>query len=135
MMHVYLSGNDFSLCTEIKEVNNMLLPALSFGSPAFLGIVLLFAIAVLATFILLKKQAADRLSQTINATITEIHIDATNMSSGWVIIAQWADPKFRQIYTFRSPLLNYRPRQHPGERVLINVNPNNPKNYHMLLDD
>jgi hypothetical protein len=113
----------------------MLLPALSLGSPAFLGIVALFAIAAIVIFILFKKQATSKLSQTIQATITEIHTDATSMSSGWVIIAQWADQKYRQRYTFRSPLLNYRPRQHPGESVLININPNNPKNYHMLLDD
>jgi len=100
-----------------------------------LGIGTLCAIMAIVVFILLKKQATGKLSQTIQATITEIHIDATNMSSGWVITAQWADQKYRQTYTFRSPLLNYRPRQHPGESVLIHVNPNNPKNYHMLLDD
>ncbi len=113
----------------------MLLPALSLGSPAFFGIVALFAITVIVAFVFFRKQATDRLSQTIQATITEIHIDATNMSSGWVIIAQWADQKYRQRYTFRSPLLNYRPRQHPGESVQINIDPDNPKSYHMLLDD
>jgi hypothetical protein len=113
----------------------MLLPALSLGSPAFFGIVVLLAVMIIFAFVLLRRQTAGKLSQTVQATITEIHIDATSMSSGWVIIAQWADQRYKQTYTFRSPLLNYRPRQHPGESVLINVNPNNPKNYHMVLDD
>lgn len=65
--------------------------------------------------------------------MTEIHVEAGTLGSGWVITAAWQDDVTGQSRTFRSRRLAFRPTQQVGESVTVIFDPNNPARYRMEL--
>ena len=74
-----------------------------------------------------------RLSTSIVATVIKIEVEATSLSSGWVVTAQWLDKQTGKIITFRSHRLQFPPRLPIGGPVTVDVDPGNPTHYHMEL--
>jgi hypothetical protein len=74
-----------------------------------------------------------RLSMRIVATVIKIEVEATSLSSGWVVTAQWPDMQTGQTITFRSHRLQYPPRLPIGGPVTVDVDSKNPTHYHMEL--
>ncbi len=95
-----------------------------------LGLVLVCLIG-LALFI--RRRQARRHSSRITATITQVQVEAGSLSSWWVVTAQWVDPQTGQTLIFHSSRLRFPPKKHPGEEVTVEVDPNDPRRYHMEL--
>ena len=74
-----------------------------------------------------------KLSRSIIATVTKIEVEATSLSSGWVVTAQWSDIQTGQTITFRSHRLQFPPHLPIGGSVNVNIDPQNPTHYHMDL--
>jgi len=74
-----------------------------------------------------------KLSDNIVATVTKIEVEATSLSSGWVVTAQWSDQQTGQIFMFRSHRLQFPPRLPIGGSVKVDIDPRNPTHYHMDL--
>jgi hypothetical protein len=73
------------------------------------------------------------MSRRIVATITRIEVEATSLSSGWVVTAQSSDVQPGQTITFRSHRLQFPPRHQIGEPVTVDVDPRNLAHYRMEL--
>jgi len=91
-------------------------------------------VIIVGLFILFRSRERPHFDRAVDATISQIKVEASIMSSWWVIIAQWTDPRSGQTFTFRSPRLKHPPKQHVGERVTVEFDTNRPKRYHMDLD-
>jgi hypothetical protein len=102
-------------------------------SELLLGILVLFAIIVGLLVLRSKRQHIRNRERSIQAVVTEIHVEAGNLGSGWVITAVWRDDVTGQSRTFRSRRLTFRPRQQVGESVTVIFDPNNPVHYRMEL--
>ena len=74
-----------------------------------------------------------KLSRSIVATVTKIEVEATSLSSGWVVTAQWLDQQTGQTIFFRSRRLQFPPHLPIGGPVNVNIDPRNPTHYHMDL--
>ena len=74
-----------------------------------------------------------KLSRSIVATVTKIEVEATSLSSGWVVTAQWSDQQTGQTIFFRSHRLQFPPRLPIGGTVNVDIDPGNPTHYHMDL--
>ena len=74
-----------------------------------------------------------KLSRSIIATVTKIEVEATSLSSGWVVTAQWSDQQSGQTRLFRSHRLQFPPREPIGGPVKVDIDPRNPTHYHMDL--
>ena len=74
-----------------------------------------------------------KLSRSIIATVTKIEVEATSLSSGWVVTAQWSDIQTGQTIMFRSHRLQFPPHLQIGGSVNVNIDPENPTHYHMDL--
>jgi hypothetical protein len=74
-----------------------------------------------------------RLSMRIVATVIKIEVEATSLSSGWVVTAQWLDKQTGKTITFRSHRLQFPPRLLIGAPVTVFIDPGNPTHYHMEL--
>jgi hypothetical protein len=72
-------------------------------------------------------------SSSIVATVTKVEVEATSLSSGWVVTAQWSDQQSGQTLSFRSHRLQFPPRLAIGGTVQVNIDPRNPTHYHMDL--
>jgi hypothetical protein len=70
---------------------------------------------------------------SIVATVTKIEVEATSLSSGWVVTAQWLDKQTGKTISFRSHRLQFPPRLPIGGPVTVGVDPKNPTHYHMDL--
>src|SRR5260370_11591882 len=79
---------------------------------AFVLILIIFIIGLATLF---RRRKTSRLSKHVVATITQIHVEAGDLSSWWVVTAQWLDTQTGQIITFRSSHLKFRPNKHIGE--------------------
>ena len=79
------------------------------------------------------RRSRRRLSTSIVATVIKIEVEATSLSSGWVVTAQWLDKQTGKIITFRSHRLQFPPRLPIGGPVTVDVDPRNPTHYHMEL--
>lgn len=95
-----------------------------------LVLTLLFMIGLV---IFLRRRKSRRLSRRVVATITKIEVEATSLSSGWVVTAQWSDMQTGQTITFRSHRLQFPPRHPIGGPVTVDVDPRNPTHYRMEL--
>jgi Protein of unknown function (DUF3592) len=74
-----------------------------------------------------------KFSSSIMATVTKIEVEATSISSGWIVTAQWSDQQSGQTLLFRSHRLQFPPRISIGGAVKVDVDPRNPTHYHMDL--
>ena len=74
-----------------------------------------------------------KLSRSIVATVTKIEVEATSLSSGWVVTAQWSDIQTGQTITFRSHRLQFPPHLLIGGSVNVNIDPKNPTHNHIDL--
>ena len=74
-----------------------------------------------------------KLSRSILATVTKIEVEATSLSSGWVVTAQWSDQQTSQTMLFRSHRLQFPPHLLVGGDVHVDIDPRNPSHYHMEL--
>ena len=72
-------------------------------------------------------------SSSIVATVIKIEVEATSLSSGWVVTAQWSDQQHGQTLSFRSHLLQFPPHVSIGGPVKVDIDPRNPTRYHMDL--
>ena len=97
------------------------------------ALVLTFIIFIIGLTTLFRRRKTSRLSKHIVATITQIQVEAGDLSSWWVVTAQWLDPQTGQAITFRSTHLKFRPHKQIGEGVTVDFDPRNPTHYHMEL--
>ena len=102
-------------------------------SELLLGILVLFGVIVGLLVIRSKRQHIRKRERSIQAVVTEIHVEASNWGSGWVIITAWQDGVTGQSRMFRSRRLTFRPRQQVGESVTVIFDPKNPLRYRMEL--
>lgn len=96
---------------------------------------LLLLLFIVGEMIRSGRRASRKRTQTIKAIITDTHFEAGNMAGNWVITAQWLSPSLPKPYVFVSPPLSLRPTYRIGDPILIDFNPNNPRDYRMQLDD
>lgn len=90
-------------------------------------------ICIISLSITFKRRTRRRMSRRIVATITRIEVEATSLSSGWVVTAQSSDVQPGQTITFRSHRLQFPPRHQIGGPVTVDVDPRNPAHYRMEL--
>jgi len=102
-------------------------------SELLLGILVLFGVIVGLLVIRSKRQHIKKRERSIQAVVTEIHVEADSWGSGWVITTVWRDDVTGQHHTFRCRRLTFRPRQQVGESVTVIFDPNNPVRYRMEL--
>jgi len=89
---------------------------------------------VIVGFVLfLRSQATRRLNSSVDATITEIRVDASLLSSWWTVTAVGPDPQTGLTLIFRSLHIRYPPKHHVGEHIIVNYEATNPKHYRMEL--
>jgi Protein of unknown function (DUF3592) len=93
----------------------------------------LILVCIIGFTIVLRRSKSRKLSRRIVATITRIEVEATSVSSGWVVTAQSSDIQPGQTITFRSHRLQFPPRHQIGGPVTVDVDPRNPKHYRMEL--
>jgi len=91
----------------------------------------LILICILGLIIYSRRQP--KLSSSVVATVTKVEVEATSLSSGWVVTAQWLDQRSGQNMIFRSHRLQFPPRLATGEQVKVDIDPTNPGHYHMNI--
>jgi uncharacterized protein DUF3592 len=102
--------------------------------PTTMIVTLVLALVILIGLaIFFRRRSSRRLSRRVVATITKIEVEATSLSSGWVITAQWSDIQTRQTITFRSHRLQFPPKHRIGGTVTVDVDPSNATHYRMEL--
>lgn len=102
------------------DMRTMLIATLVFALICIIGLVIFF-------------RNHRKLSRSIVATVTKIEVEATSLSSGWVVTAQWSDKQSGQTIMFRSHRLQFPPRLPIGGSVNVNIDPRNHTHYHMDL--
>jgi hypothetical protein len=96
-------------------------------------VTLVFALICITVFVIFFRRNRRRLSMRVVATITKIEVEATSLSNGWVVTAQWLDNQTGQTIIFRSHRLQFPPRMPIGGPVTVGVDPRNPTHYRMEL--
>jgi hypothetical protein len=97
-------------------------------------VVSVFSLVIVVCLVLLIRiRAARPLNKSVDATVTQIKVEASSMSNWWVIIAQWSDPWSGQTLIFRSEHLRFPPKHHIGERITVKFDAARPRRYHMEL--
>jgi len=102
------------------DIKTMLIATLVFILICILGLVM-------------YSRRRPKLSSSVVATVTKVEVEATSLSSGWVVTAQWLDQHSGQNMTFRSHRLQFPPRLAIGGQVKVDIDPGNPGHYHMDL--
>jgi hypothetical protein len=94
-------------------------------------------IVIISLVIFLRSQATRRLNRRLNrsvdATITEIRVEASSFSSWWTVTAEWPDPQTGLTLIFRSPHIRFPPKHHVGEHIPVNYEATHPNHYRMEL--
>ena len=80
-----------------------------------------------------RRRNRRKRERRIIATVVQAHVEATELTSGWRILAAWADEQAGQTYTFRSPLLGLPPKQRVGDAISVVFDAKNPRRYRMEL--
>lgn len=93
---------------------------------------LVFVLICILGFIIFSRNHR-KYGSSIVATVTKIEVEATSLSSGWVVTAQWSDQQSGQTLLFRSHRLQFPPRLPIGGPVKVDIDPRNPRHYHMDL--
>ena len=96
-------------------------------------VVVLTFVFVVCLILLIRSRTVKPLNKSVDATVTQIKVEASSMSNWWVVIAQWSDPRSGQTLIFRSAHLRFPPKHHIGERVTVKFNTAQTKRYHMEL--
>ena len=94
---------------------------------------LVFVLICIIGLVIFFRRNRRRLSMRIVATVIKIEVEATSLSSGWVVTAQWLDKQTGQTITFRSHRLQFPPRLPIGGPVSVDVDPRNPTHFRMDL--
>ena len=93
---------------------------------------LVFVLICILGFVIFGRNRR-KLSSSVFATVTKIEVEATSLSSGWVVTAQWSDQYRGQTMVFRSHRLRFPPHLPIGGSVKVDIDPRNPTHYHMDL--
>jgi hypothetical protein len=94
---------------------------------------LVFIVLIVGFVIFFRSRAPKRLNRRVSATITDIRVEASSVSSWWTLSAAWLDPQTGQTLIFHSPHIQFLPKQHIGEHITVNYNATKPKHYRMEL--
>jgi hypothetical protein len=94
--------------------------------------ILVFVLICILGFVIFARNRR-KLNSNVFATVTKIEVEATSLSSGWVVTAQWSDQQTGQTILFRSHRLQFPPRLPIGGPVKVDIDPRNPTHYHMDL--
>jgi len=81
----------------------------------------------------LQASSTKKHRKRVEATITQIQVEASTVNSWWIVTAEWSDPATSRALTFRSRRINFPPHYHIGERIVVNFDANQPKHYRMEL--
>ena len=92
-------------------------------------------VIVIGLFLLTGRRERRHFDRNVVATISQIKVEASSISSWWVVIAQWRDPRSDQILIFRSHRLKDVPMQRVGDPITVEFDPRQPKHYRMLLEN
>lgn len=100
-------------------------------------IILLVALIVIIVGLLLNTRSREgrHFDKSVVATISQIKVEASSISSWWVVIAEWRDPQNGRILTFRSHRLKDPPKQRVGDYIPVEFDPRQPKRYRVLIGD
>jgi hypothetical protein len=90
-------------------------------------------VLIAGLMIAFRRQARTSIDKRVEATITQIQVEASSLSSWWILIAQWSDPDTSRVFTFRSHRINFPPYHRIGERIIVTFDANEPKHYRMEL--
>jgi type II secretory pathway pseudopilin PulG len=90
-------------------------------------------VLVAGLIIAFRRLARIRIDKRVEAAITQIQVQASTMSSWWIVTAQWTDPGTGRILIFRSHHINFPPHHRVGERIVVNFDANEPRHYRMEL--
>ena len=90
-------------------------------------------VIIVGLALLFRSRTTRRLNRSVVATITHIQVEASSLSSWWVVTAQWTDPQTGQTRIFRSRHLQFPPKQHVEDSVAVRVNASKPTRYRMEL--
>jgi hypothetical protein len=93
---------------------------------------LVFAVICIIGLVIFSRNHR-KLSSSIVATVTKIEVEATSVSNGWVVTAQWSDQQTGQTFMFRSHRLQFPPHLPIGGPVNVDIDPRNPTHYRMDL--
>jgi len=97
-------------------------------------VVAISALVLIAGLIIaFRRQARTRIDKRVEATITQIQVEASSLSSWWIVTAEWSDPETGRVLTFRSRHIKFPPHYHIGDRTWVNFDANEPKHYRMEL--
>ena len=96
-------------------------------------VTLVVAFICIIGLVIFFRRNRRRFSMSIVATVVKIEVEATSLSSGWVVTAQWLDKQTGKTMTFRSHRLQFPPRLPIGGPVTVDVDPGNPTHFHMEL--
>ncbi len=77
-----------------------------------IALLVLVLICIIGLVIFSKNH--HKLSRSIVATVSKIEVEATSLSSGWVVTAQWSDQQTGQTIFFRSHRLQF-----PSKALMI----------------
>ena len=67
---------------------------------------LVFVLICIIGFVIFSRNHR-KYSRSIVATVTKVEVEATSLSSGWVVTAQWSDQQSGQTRLFRSHRLQF----------------------------
>ncbi len=99
---------------------------------AILIVILVFILICIAGLVLYARRQP-KLSSSVVATVTKVEVEATSLSSGWVVTAQCFEQQSGQNMIFRSHRLQFPPHLAIGGHVKVDIDPGNPSHYYMDL--
>ena len=83
----------------------------------------------LVAVVLYRWRNSWRYRKRVVATIKQVQI----WLDGWYVAAVWTDVLTGQSHTFHSHRIESGFEQHVGERIIVDVDPNNFEHYRMML--
>jgi hypothetical protein len=90
------------------------------------------AFALIAGLVIaFRRQTRRSMDKRVEASITQIAMEASSLSNWWRVTAEWVDPQTGRVLTFRSRRIKYPPHYRTGERVVVHFDTSEPKQYRM----
>jgi hypothetical protein len=90
-------------------------------------------VLIVGLIITFKSVARGNINRRVEATITQIQVEAGTVNSWWIVTAEWLDPETGRILTFRSRRLKFPPHHQIGEHIVVNFDASKPRHYRMEL--